>query len=89
MCKSQCRVGNRDDFCEVYRDSSWGGLENLSAIPGNAGTSPVQNIGAYGVEMKDTFCELEAFDPESRVNRIFQKKNVDLGIARVSSNCKI
>ena len=46
-------------------ENNFGGLENLSLIPGNVGTSPIQNIGAYGVELKDTFFSCDGLNLET------------------------
>lgn len=56
---------NWDKLVEYTVNHGWGGLENLSFIPGTVGAAPIQNIGAYGVEAKDCISSVEAIDIES------------------------
>jgi UDP-N-acetylmuramate dehydrogenase len=52
---------------------NYGGIENLSLIPGNVGSAPIQNIGAYGVELKDVFISCETVSIEDQSIRVFNK----------------
>ncbi len=54
-------------------EQNYGGVENLSFIPGSVGASPMQNIGAYGVEIKDIFEKLEAFHIKTKEIHTFNK----------------
>ena len=58
-------------------ENNWAGVENLSLIPGNVGASPMQNIGAYGVEIKSVFHELEAFHRQEKTNYVFGLKDCE------------
>ena len=60
-------------------EHNYGGVENMSLIPGSVGASPMQNIGAYGVEIKDVFVELEAFHIESGESRTFSHEECNFG----------
>lgn len=60
-------------------DQNFGGLENMSLIPGNVGTTPVQNIGAYGTEIKDTFVSCEAITIETQEVKTFLKEECRFG----------
>jgi UDP-N-acetylmuramate dehydrogenase len=69
---------NWDDFVGYCVDRGWGGLENLSLIPGNVGTSPVQNIGAYGAELKDVLLSVETVHIDSGSKRTFAAEECGL-----------
>ncbi|WP_447642373.1 MULTISPECIES: UDP-N-acetylmuramate dehydrogenase [Chitinophagaceae] len=60
-------------------EQNYAGLENLSLIPGCVGASPMQNIGAYGVEIKDVFYELEAYHIEDKRMDIFKLEDCHFG----------
>lgn len=59
------------DFVNYCLNKNWGGLENLSAVPGSVGACPVQNMGAYGTESKDCIEEVEAVEIATGKKRIF------------------
>ena len=60
-------------------NQGWGGLENLSLIPGTVGASPIQNIGAYGSEIKDTFQWLKAFNLKTGTVETFSHSDCQFG----------
>lgn len=59
--------------------NNYGGLENLSLIPGSVGAGPIQNIGAYGVEIKDTMLSLEALHIKDKTVRTFTNEACKFG----------
>ena len=60
-------------------NQNFGGLENMSLIPGNVGTTPVQNIGAYGTEIKDTFISCDAMNITTQEMKTFSKADCNFG----------
>ena len=55
-----------DDLVAYTVESGFSGLEALSAIPGSVGATPIQNVGAYGAEIKDTLVSVQAFDTQTK-----------------------
>lgn len=70
---------NWHSFVSWCVDKGYAGLENLSLIPGCVGASPMQNIGAYGVEMKDVFHSLEAISTEDGTRKEFTPTECSFG----------
>ncbi|MBL0130070.1 MAG: UDP-N-acetylmuramate dehydrogenase [Chitinophagaceae bacterium] len=60
-------------------ERNWAGVENLSLIPGNVGASPMQNIGAYGVEIDDVFWVLEAYHLKEKKRVTFTRSDCEFG----------
>lgn len=70
---------NWDELVGESVKKGFQGLEGLSGIPGTVGAAPIQNIGAYGSELKDTFIELAAFSIKDEKVVIFTKKDCEFG----------
>lgn len=70
---------NWHEFVMHCLSKNYGGLENLSLIPGNVGTSPMQNIGAYGTEIKDVFVCCQVLDLENFELTTFDLEKCRLG----------
>lgn len=70
---------NWHEFVLWTISQDFGGLENMSLIPGNVGTTPVQNIGAYGTEIKDTFDSCKAMEITSQKMRTFSHGECNFG----------
>lgn len=70
---------NWHDFVLYCLTNNFGGIENLSLIPGNVGTAPIQNIGAYGVELKDVFESCTAIDIDTEKEVLFKLHDCEFG----------
>lgn len=68
-----------DSFVEYVVNKNWGGVENLSLIPGNVGASPVQNVGAYGMEAKDTIESVDGIYIDNLTSFKFSNKECKFG----------
>lgn len=66
-------------FVKYAVNNNWGGIENLSLIPGTMGAAPIQNIGAYGVEIKNVIDKVETVDLESGELRVFTNEECEFG----------
>jgi len=70
---------NWHEFVQYCIEKDYGGLENLSLIPGNVGTAPLQNIGAYGVELKDVLKSCQGISIDDFSEKEFSNKECQFG----------
>lgn len=76
----RCAAGESwKEFVDMTVARGWYGLENLSDIPGNVGAAPVQNIGAYGMEVKDCISKVYAINIETGEKKCFKKSECEFG----------
>ena len=71
-----CRVGAGEVFDDLVADTvkkDYWGLENLSRIPGSVGATPIQNVGAYGVEVGDLISEVVTINKLTHEKKVFKK----------------
>lgn len=68
-----------DDVVAAAAEKNLAGIENLSGVPGSVGAAPVQNIGAYGTELKDVFVSLDIFDPDTGAETTFLPSDCQFG----------
>ena len=66
-----------DDLIDFCCSKNLHGLENLAGIPGTVGAAPIQNIGAYGVEISDLIDYVECFDTKLKITRKIRNENCD------------
>lgn len=79
---SEIKVMSGENWNELVNwciENNLGGLENLSLIPGNVGAAPIQNIGAYGVELKDVFISCEVYDLNTEKLNIYNLNDCKFG----------
>ena len=67
------------EFVRFCVSKGWHGVENLAYIPGKIGAAPIQNIGAYGMELKDSFLQCEAMDLSTGKSKVFTKEDCHFG----------
>jgi UDP-N-acetylmuramate dehydrogenase len=70
---------NWDSVVEMFTAEGWSGIEMLSGVPGSAGATPIQNVGAYGAEISDVLEDVTVYDRRARASRTIRAADLGLG----------